>query len=69
MSKVVQQLDLLIYKLFQPTVTGRDVRWVSSGVTLKATEGEIKLTKLIKEKLDPTYLSVVDVSCGKSVCV
>ena len=38
------------------------VRWVSSGMTLGATEGEIKLTGLIKEKLNPTYLAVEDVS-------
>lgn len=49
----------------QPVVAGSDARWLNSGVIMRATEGEIRLTQLIKDKLDPTYLSVEDVSCGE----
>ena len=31
-------------------------------MTLRATEGELKLTELLKEKLNPTYLAVEDMS-------
>ena len=37
-------------------------KWISSSVTLRATEGELKLTELLKEKLNPTYLAVEDMS-------
>ena len=45
-------------------VAAGSVRWLTtSGVSLKPTEGEMKLAALLKEKLNPTYLAVEDVSC------
>ena len=37
-------------------------KWVSSSASLRATEGELKLMELLKEKLNPTYLAVEDMS-------
>ncbi|CAI8053812.1 Protein BOLA2 [Geodia barretti] len=40
-------------------------RWITgSSVCQRPTVSEVKVTALLKEKLNPTYLAVEDVSCG-----
>ena len=38
------------------------MRWLSNTPHLRATEGEDKLTNILREKLSPTFLKVEDVS-------
>ena len=38
------------------------MRWVGSSVPLRTTEGETRLTDLLREKLSPTHLVVEDMS-------
>ena len=49
-----------------PTLVVGTVRWLrTTDVSQRPTEGELKLMALLKDKLNPTYLAVEDVSCKK----